>query len=249
MNSIAPISVLSRIGQNSSSALTPFQGQMDGLVGNFTDQATDGKTLAAMTVGGFAYRMGKVGLMSLSQSPLIRPLAVIFGLGTEVTAFEFTHRTFLSLSQNPPTPLRQRGARRISQSLEMEWIRGMETRTPLLRRDLRPLEGRRAARSKTKPHPSTPLPRHGDGDRESIAQRCGSHFQTGRNNCRTICPLRGNKSSDAGRDGIDAWGDPRAAGDRKRIGLAPPIRRGRFILSLWNGGPYASLHPSFGESF
>jgi hypothetical protein len=82
MNPMKPISVISRI-QNNSSGLTPIQSQTDGLVGNFTDQATDGKTLAAMTVGGMAYRLGKIGIMALGESSMLRTLGLSLGLAAK----------------------------------------------------------------------------------------------------------------------------------------------------------------------
>src|SRR5262245_9483946 len=78
-----------------SGGLTPLQSQVDGLVGNFTQQATDWRSLAAMTAGGTAYRLGRVGALAAGTG---RVLSAGIGLGVEVSAFEMTHRSLTSFS-------------------------------------------------------------------------------------------------------------------------------------------------------
>src|SRR5215471_8625725 len=73
-----------------------FQKSVDSLVSGFVDQATDVKTLVALTSGGLAYRYGRIGVMGLPvgsycNTPL-RIASIALGLGSEVTAFEFTNR-------------------------------------------------------------------------------------------------------------------------------------------------------------
>src|SRR4029434_375973 len=48
---------------------SPVQAQVDGLVGSFTEQATDWRALAAMSAGGFAYRAGRVGILGMGSAP------------------------------------------------------------------------------------------------------------------------------------------------------------------------------------
>src|SRR5262245_19098964 len=81
----------------SHTSLTPLQCQVDGLVGSFAQQTKDWRSLAAMTVGGMAYRAGRIGVMStgLRGSQI---LSIGLGLGAEVTAFEMTHRSLTSLT-------------------------------------------------------------------------------------------------------------------------------------------------------
>jgi len=65
---------------------------VDGLVGGFVRQATDWKSLAAVTVGGMAYRAGRMGAMGLGSGNFTRAASVGLGLTAEVSAFELTHR-------------------------------------------------------------------------------------------------------------------------------------------------------------
>src|SRR5262249_10563652 len=58
-------------------------------------QATDWRTLAAMTAGGMAYRFGRVGAMTAGAG---RIASAGIGLGAEVSAFEMTHRSLNSFS-------------------------------------------------------------------------------------------------------------------------------------------------------
>jgi hypothetical protein len=103
-----PLSHHTLLDQSSSSfpgtsVPTFLQAQVDHLVGGFIEQATDWRSLAAMTAGGMAHRLGRIGVMShggvWAAIPL-RTASVAIGLGAEVVSFEMTNR-FL---QNPPTP-------------------------------------------------------------------------------------------------------------------------------------------------
>jgi hypothetical protein len=87
-------SLLSRASA-SPSGLTPLQSQVDGLVGGFARQATDWRSLAAMTAGGMTYRLGRMGAMAAGTGRLA---SVGIGLGAEVTAFEMTNRSLSSLT-------------------------------------------------------------------------------------------------------------------------------------------------------
>src|SRR4029453_13383903 len=73
-------SVLSRIPHSlspQSSSLSPIQTQVDGLVGDFVEQATDWRSLAAVVAGGMAYRVGRVGSTAFRVgAPLGAPLSV-----------------------------------------------------------------------------------------------------------------------------------------------------------------------------
>jgi hypothetical protein len=88
----------------SSPSFTPLQSQVDGLVGSFTQQATDWRSLAAMMAGGMAYRFGRMGVMATGVRGG-RVLSLGLGLGTEVSTFEMTHRSLTGLTsegfQNP----------------------------------------------------------------------------------------------------------------------------------------------------
>jgi len=97
--------VLSRLAPTarfSSPELRPLQAQVDQLVSTFLEEAANPRTLAAITVGGLAYRVGRVGVMSAwggqTQGLPLRFLSIVAGLGSEVTAFEFTNRAFQTLS-------------------------------------------------------------------------------------------------------------------------------------------------------
>jgi serine/threonine protein kinase len=78
-----------------SQGLTPLQSQVDGLVGGFAQQATDWCSLAAMMVGGVTYRLGRIGAVTAETGRLI---STGVGLGAEVTAFEMTNRSLMSLT-------------------------------------------------------------------------------------------------------------------------------------------------------
>ncbi|MFO1520074.1 MAG: serine/threonine-protein kinase [bacterium] len=102
-----PVTVLDRANQLASPALSATQTQVDHLVSEFTQNASDWKAIAAMTVGGLAYRFGRAGVMSvtaLREAPLIAlPLSVGTGLGLEVSAYELTHRSLQTFSGTAPS--------------------------------------------------------------------------------------------------------------------------------------------------
>src|SRR5262245_26470047 len=86
--------LLSRLSSSSVGSYTPLQSQVDGLVGSFTEQATDWRSLASMMVAGMTYRLGRVGAMTAGTGRLA---SLGIGLGAEVSAFEFTNRTLQSV--------------------------------------------------------------------------------------------------------------------------------------------------------
>jgi hypothetical protein len=90
-------------------ALTPVQTEVDGLVGSFVQQAADWRSLAAMTAGGMAYRLGRVGSMSVRMGAYcytpLQIASVAIGLGAEVTAFEMTNRALMTVGANGRSPL------------------------------------------------------------------------------------------------------------------------------------------------
>jgi hypothetical protein len=104
-------SVLSRFSSvtDRQSPITDHQFQIDHLVDEFICQASDWKTLTALTLGGIAYRWGKIGILNVGaihESPLLAgPLSIAGGLATEVTAFEFTNRVLQSLRATGRSPL------------------------------------------------------------------------------------------------------------------------------------------------
>src|SRR5262245_38619544 len=79
----------------SQNPLSPLQTQVDGLVGSFTQQATDWRSLTAMVAGGVTYRLGRVGTLATGTGRLA---SLGIGLGAEVTAFEMTNRSLSSLT-------------------------------------------------------------------------------------------------------------------------------------------------------
>jgi len=82
------------------------QKHIDQLTENFLNQVTDWKSLAAMTVASFAYRLGKISLLSaqtLQDLPLVGPASVGTGLVSETTAFEFTHRSLTTFFPAEPS--------------------------------------------------------------------------------------------------------------------------------------------------
>jgi SNF2 domain-containing protein/uncharacterized protein DUF488/helicase-like protein len=94
-----------------SPTLTHTQAQVDQLVTGFAKQATDWRSLTAMTVGGMAYRASRIGILASGgtagtlTTSLFQGASLLGGLGTEVTAFEMTNRSLSQLtgesSQNP----------------------------------------------------------------------------------------------------------------------------------------------------
>src|SRR4029434_912986 len=90
---------------DATSSLSSLQAQVDGLVESFARQATDWRSLAALTAGGMAYRAGRVGTMGLrvgvyGHTPL-GAAAVAAGLTAEVSAFEVAHRLLHSVGAGP----------------------------------------------------------------------------------------------------------------------------------------------------
>src|SRR4030095_8208402 len=83
---------------HSDQALSLIQNQVDRLVGGFVDQATDWRSLGAMTVGGVSYRLGRIGAMSSMRAMPLRALSIGVGLAAEVSAFELTNRGLTSVS-------------------------------------------------------------------------------------------------------------------------------------------------------
>ena len=88
------------VGQTLSPVLSPLQSQADSLVGGFVSQATDWRSLAAMTAGGMAYRMGRIGIMGLGAGTGVRALSVGVGLTAEVSTFELAHRSLHAENTN-----------------------------------------------------------------------------------------------------------------------------------------------------
>jgi len=74
-------------------------------VSHFIEEAANPNTLAALTVGGLAYRVGRLGTLALAANtgerlaPILRLGSYAIGLGTEVTAFEFANRSLISLGE------------------------------------------------------------------------------------------------------------------------------------------------------
>jgi signal transduction histidine kinase len=99
-------SVLSRaqrIGLVEEATLASSQAKVDGLVSRFVDEAANPSILASLVMGGMAYRLGRVGIMGLnvgaSFNMPLRMASIAVGLGSEVTAFEFTNRSLISLGE------------------------------------------------------------------------------------------------------------------------------------------------------
>jgi len=74
--------------------LSAGQQEQDQLLGNFTREASDWKSLAAMMAGGLAYRLGNLSYLQALPGAFgsLAKLAPAFGLASEVTAFRYTHR-------------------------------------------------------------------------------------------------------------------------------------------------------------
>src|SRR4029453_12620627 len=68
------VSLLSRV--SSSFSASPLQSEVDSLVGAFSSQAADWRSLAALMSGGLAYRMGRIGVMGLGNGAALRALSV-----------------------------------------------------------------------------------------------------------------------------------------------------------------------------
>jgi hypothetical protein len=76
------------------------------LVSSFIQEASDPSVLAGITSAGIAYRLGRMGVMGLGSSTVLRPLSMAVGFSSEVTAFEFTNRVFQTIRATGPSPLR-----------------------------------------------------------------------------------------------------------------------------------------------
>ena len=60
--------------------------KVDGFLSNFCHELRDWRNLAAMTIGGFAYRLGRVGMLGVSSVTAIdRIAAPMIGLACKVT--------------------------------------------------------------------------------------------------------------------------------------------------------------------
>gem|GEM_PF-3642493 len=88
---------MERSGRSAPGTLHPLQSQVDSLVGHFIEGATDWRLLASFTVGGVAYRMGKIGAMGWGGNA-VKALSVGAGLMAELSAFELAHRGLTSLT-------------------------------------------------------------------------------------------------------------------------------------------------------
>jgi len=73
---------------------------MDQLHGGFVEEASNWRSLASLIAGGLAYRLGHWGFSAsqLVQPALARPLAPLFGLASEVTAYRSTQYAMQSAS-------------------------------------------------------------------------------------------------------------------------------------------------------
>ena len=86
----------------SSYNLNSSQIEQDQLLQNFSESASDWRSLVAMTLGGLAYRVTKLGVMSVGaihELPLLARLsAPVLGLASEVTVFRTVGATLASPS-------------------------------------------------------------------------------------------------------------------------------------------------------
>src|SRR4030095_8323068 len=95
-----PDSILARLSPSlglPSPLLSPLQSQVDGLVEGFIQQATDLKSLAALSAGGLAYRAGGIGILGWAKGALGQALSVGAGLAAEVSTFAMTQKTLNSV--------------------------------------------------------------------------------------------------------------------------------------------------------
>jgi hypothetical protein len=99
-------------------------------VGHFVEEAANWKTLAAMSVGSIAYRLGRLGTLALageasSAAPVLRLASYGSGLASEVTAFEMTNRSLTSLTEDAsrnPNLWRWSGTGGIAQGLANSFV-------------------------------------------------------------------------------------------------------------------------------
>lgn len=104
-------SLLERRDFFAQNALTQSQLSIDAAVNNFSSQAADPSSLAAMTIGSFAFRLARLGFLQGAASTglsriaprfLTQGAAHLFALSTEVTAFRGANHFFASLSGHFP---------------------------------------------------------------------------------------------------------------------------------------------------
>jgi len=108
-------SILYRAAQITSSELTPLQGQIDQLTGSFVEQATDIKSLAAMTAGGLVSRLIKIGSLNIGAQYLSKvPLLVRYGSSLAALAGESATFTGVNRAMNPFTDFQL--------SFKKEWL-------------------------------------------------------------------------------------------------------------------------------
>jgi hypothetical protein len=96
--------------------LSPAQLEVDSLVSSFLDRATEWRSLAAVTAGGMASHLSRLGAMSMGTGAASRLLSVGVGLGTESSVFEATHR-LLAEGGNIPNLWRWNGPGGLRQGL------------------------------------------------------------------------------------------------------------------------------------
>ena len=141
-------SILTNISFHSNSHspdLTPLQSEVDELVSHFNQEAANPILLASVTAGGMAYRMGRMGVMGIQgaaycHAPL-RLVSIAIGLGSEVTAFEFTQRALTTLRATRRSPLQEPSPNLWSWSGAGGWKKvgyGVDLWNPARRRFSRP---------------------------------------------------------------------------------------------------------------
>lgn len=86
------------------STLTPAQVEVDELLCNFSEQASDWHNLTAMMMGGLANRLAKIGVLGAASSAptMARVLAPTIGLFAEVSAYRGTNQIFDSVGARSP---------------------------------------------------------------------------------------------------------------------------------------------------
>jgi hypothetical protein len=103
-----PETILSRLTLSpfsSVSGLTTTQVQLDTLTSHFVEEAANPQTRRHH--GGGFDRLGRIGILGMGSSSVLRPLSVIGGLGSEVAAFEFANRSFTQLWATGRSPLQE----------------------------------------------------------------------------------------------------------------------------------------------
>ncbi|MFO1519299.1 MAG: hypothetical protein U1F57_06530 [bacterium] len=125
-------SVLNRSSGNPSpysSDLTSAQKQVDEMTSRFVHEASDWKSLAAMMVGGVAFRLGKIGVITGSEKilgsfatrlfPLVQAASALGGLAGEVTVFEGVNELL-----SPSLPPKSYGKRWLSSFINFGTLKG-----------------------------------------------------------------------------------------------------------------------------